>query len=534
MLCRVHVPLELPHLFDRLPRLHIVRIEAQRLSQVFLRLVEIGREHQREPPQLVRLGHVGVTLDHLQSGAEGRVADAKPQLRAHEGELRRGGRGLAQHRREERARQREILSLDSSGALFMPLLQLAHRLQLLLHVVAAAALDGHLELVDSFVEGADLAVRLRQALVRLDHAWVKEQRARAVGNALVILAERDVYGGAVAEELGDGGRLLDGFGVQLERIVVHALLKLGVGGVVHRLRRGERRLRGALHLRQPLALGGGRRLVRGGARHVGGELRVVADPVALRVQRAAHAQPAEHTPRERRGELELSRAVAAVELGGAGGAGGLGGHPVLEACEAEDVLADGEQRRVDEVEADGTGELGGVRLLAFAHVVEADSHREGEKVSGAEVWWGEEGSLGNGGRSGGEKEAEEEEEENEESEEVESEDESEEENDDEEESEEEEPQREFTEEEIEKMRQLRIKEAAEAEADRQWREERRREAEKLGEEGRQQGISKKEQQKQKEEKNKQGTRLRKQGAKSNKFDAEAAGKKANKKNGLLH
>ncbi|KAL1529112.1 hypothetical protein AB1Y20_000072 [Prymnesium parvum] len=104
----------------------------------------------------------------------------------------------------------------------------------------------------------------------------------------------------------------------------------------------------------------------------------------------------------------------------------------------------------------------------------------------------------------------------------------------EEESEEEEPQREFTEEEIEKMRQLRIKEAAEAEADRQWREERRREAEKLGEEGRQQGISKKEQQKQKEEKNKQGTRLRKQGAKSNKFDAEAAGKKANKKNGLLH
>ena len=33
---------------------------------------------------------------------------------------------------------------------------------------------------------------------------------------------------------------------------------------------------------------------------------------------------------------------------------------------------------------------------------------------------------------------------------------------------------------------------------------------------------------------KQGTRLRKQGAKANKFDAEAAGKKANKKNGLLH
>lgn len=33
---------------------------------------------------------------------------------------------------------------------------------------------------------------------------------------------------------------------------------------------------------------------------------------------------------------------------------------------------------------------------------------------------------------------------------------------------------------------------------------------------------------------KSGVRLRKQGAKANKFDAEAAGKKANKKNGLVH
>ena len=33
---------------------------------------------------------------------------------------------------------------------------------------------------------------------------------------------------------------------------------------------------------------------------------------------------------------------------------------------------------------------------------------------------------------------------------------------------------------------------------------------------------------------KKGARLRKAGAKHNKFDAEAAGKKANKKNGLLH
>lgn len=49
-------------------------------------------------------------------------------------------------------------------------------------------------------------------------------------------------------------------------------------------------------------------------------------------------------------------------------------------------------------------------------------------------------------------------------------------------------------------------------------------------------LTKKEKAKQLEEKRqkKQGTRLRKQGAKANKFDAEAAGKKANKKNGLLH
>ncbi|EOD16664.1 hypothetical protein EMIHUDRAFT_118897 [Emiliania huxleyi CCMP1516] len=70
---------------------------------------------------------------------------------------------------------------------------------------------------------------------------------------------------------------------------------------------------------------------------------------------------------------------------------------------------------------------------------------------------------------------------------------------------------------------------------------RRKEAEALGEDARApQGLSKKQQEasgvamkKEKLEK-KQGTRLRKQGAKANKFDAEAAGKKANKKNGLLH
>ena len=48
-------------------------------------------------------------------------------------------------------------------------------------------------------------------------------------------------------------------------------------------------------------------------------------------------------------------------------------------------------------------------------------------------------------------------------------------------------------------------------------------------------VSKKEQQRLLEEKRqKKGARLRKTGPKANKFDAEAAGKKKNKKNGLYH
>lgn len=83
---------------------------------------------------------------------------------------------------------------------------------------------------------------------------------------------------------------------------------------------------------------------------------------------------------------------------------------------------------------------------------------------------------------------------------------------------------------------MRIKLAAEAEAERQWREERRREAELMGEDGgRPKQLSKKEQQKLDEEKKqKKGARLRKTGARASKFDAEAAGKTANKKNGLMH
>ena len=87
-------------------------------------------------------------------------------------------------------------------------------------------------------------------------------------------------------------------------------------------------------------------------------------------------------------------------------------------------------------------------------------------------------------------------------------------------------------------RKMRIKLKAEAEAERMYKEQRRKEAEEDRQAGRDEpkGLSKKEQEKAKAEKiaNKSGVRLRKAGAKHNKFDAEAAGKKKNNKNGLLH
>ena len=88
----------------------------------------------------------------------------------------------------------------------------------------------------------------------------------------------------------------------------------------------------------------------------------------------------------------------------------------------------------------------------------------------------------------------------------------------------------------EEERQMRIKLKAEAEADRQYREQRRKEAEEIREQGADGGEKKQLSKKEKEEakQKKQGQRMRREGSKRNKFDAEAAGKKANKKNGLLH
>ena len=83
-------------------------------------------------------------------------------------------------------------------------------------------------------------------------------------------------------------------------------------------------------------------------------------------------------------------------------------------------------------------------------------------------------------------------------------------------------------------RQMRIKLKAEAEADRLYREARRKEAEEMANDNGPKPLSKKELAAQKEAKDTQGKRLRKAGAKANKFDAEAAGKKKNNKNGLLH
>ena len=83
-------------------------------------------------------------------------------------------------------------------------------------------------------------------------------------------------------------------------------------------------------------------------------------------------------------------------------------------------------------------------------------------------------------------------------------------------------------------REMRIKMKAEAEADRLYREQRRKEAEALnGEDNGVKPPSKKEQQKALEAKRQtQGKRLRKQGAKANKFDAEAAGHAASRATNL--
>ena len=104
-----------------------------------------------------------------------------------------------------------------------------------------------------------------------------------------------------------------------------------------------------------------------------GQLGVLADPAAAR-HGAAHAQAAEDAPRERRGDLQPPGAVARVELDAARRAAGLRVEPVLQARRAEDVRARREERRVDEVEADGARELGGVLLLAVDDLGVAEAH----------------------------------------------------------------------------------------------------------------------------------------------------------------
>ena len=87
-------------------------------------------------------------------------------------------------------------------------------------------------------------------------------------------------------------------------------------------------------------------------------------------------------------------------------------------------------------------------------------------------------------------------------------------------------------------REQRIKEKAEAEADRLWREERRREAEALGDDAPPRVIGKKEQARlQQEKKEAKGARMRKTGSKANKAnmkEREDAKARTNKKNGLMH
>ena len=82
------------------------------------------------------------------------------------------------------------------------------------------------------------------------------------------------------------------------------------------------------------------------------------------LQRALHTEPPEDPPREWGREAELSGPMARVELEGARRARRLCGQPVLQARETEDMLTAREQRRVNQRAANGTGELGGVVVLA--------------------------------------------------------------------------------------------------------------------------------------------------------------------------
>ena len=89
----------------------------------------------------------------------------------------------------------------------------------------------------------------------------------------------------------------------------------------------------------------------------------------------------------------------------------------------------------------------------------------------------------------------------------------------------------------EKERQMRIKMKAEEEAARLYKEQRRKEAEEMrqrGEEAPKRHGKKEQEEARKQKEAKKGARLRKAGPKHNKFDAEAAGAKKNKKNGLMH
>ena len=94
------------------------------------------------------------------------------------------------------------------------------------------------------------------------------------------------------------------------------------------------------------------------------------------LQRALHTEPPEDPPREWGREAELSGPMARVELEGARRARRLCGQPVLQARETEDMLTAREQRRVNQRAANGTGELGGVVVLAVEeYALEAHGER---------------------------------------------------------------------------------------------------------------------------------------------------------------
>mmetsp|Transcript_47513 Transcript_47513/g.124531 ORF Transcript_47513/g.124531 Transcript_47513/m.124531 type:complete len:446 (+) Transcript_47513:471-1808(+) len=192
----VKVALKLPHLLHCLRALAVVGVEAERLPQMLLRLVErralveICREEQRMRTQHVRFRHVRMRLDHLQCRTQSAVAQAETELRAHEQELRRGGVRLREHVGEEGARQAVVLVRQRHQSLLVPCEHLRDRRELWLQARLLRTAHTLREGAARLGVLALLAVGLGESLVRLARRRVQPERRLAVEHRVRIVGCR--------------------------------------------------------------------------------------------------------------------------------------------------------------------------------------------------------------------------------------------------------------------------------------------------------------------------------------------------------